>query len=150
MRRLDDIDEQLLRELRRNARASHAMLGIVVRLSSNAVRQRVERLERDGHIEGYTIREAITVGPGADAAVATLLVQRHDRMRGDDVVASLEAIPEVRRCDVVAGELDLVVHVEAANTTRVSEIWRLVAGHPGVKDITTAVTLSVVIDRSRA
>lgn len=52
MRDLDPIDQRILAELRTNARISHAQLGEIVRLSRTAVRQRIERLERDGRIRG--------------------------------------------------------------------------------------------------
>ena len=53
---LDPLDERIIAELTRNARAAHAELAAKVNLSRNAVRQRIERLERDGAIQGYTIR----------------------------------------------------------------------------------------------
>lgn len=146
-RALDSIDNRILKELRSNARISHARLGELVRLSRNAVRQRVDRLERDGQIRGYTIVEgsALTASP----ARATLLVDRVDRMRGAGVIAALRDIAEVVQCDVVAGQLDLVVRIEAPDTARITEVWRQIADLPGVRDITTALSLSTVIDRVR-
>jgi hypothetical protein len=44
--------------LTRNGRISHSELASKVLLSRNAVRQRIERLEREGHIAGYTIVRA--------------------------------------------------------------------------------------------
>ncbi|MBT2586350.1 Lrp/AsnC family transcriptional regulator [Arthrobacter sp. ISL-95] len=141
----DEIDAQILSELRRNARISLAQLGEKVLLSRNAVRQRIERLERDGFINGYTIKES--AGDGSSTVNAVLLIQRQDRMRGGDVIAGLRAIPEVTSCDVVSGELDLIARVEAPDAARIQEIWRQVSEFPGVRDITTALSLSTVIDR---
>ena len=61
---LDRADERILGELTHNARMSHAELAEKVNLSRNAVRQRIERLERDGQIQGYTI----IVGDGTPRA----------------------------------------------------------------------------------
>ena len=144
MRQRDAIDERILAELRSNARVSHAQLGEMVRLSRNAVRQRIERLERDGHIRGYTIRENV---PDTPSVSAIMLVHRQDRIRGADVLAALQQIPEVVQCDVVAGELDLVVRVEAASPERIQDVWTAVAALPGVRDITTAMSLRMVISR---
>jgi Lrp/AsnC family leucine-responsive transcriptional regulator len=143
---VDEIDRQLLQELRSNARISHARLGDLVRLSRNAVRQRIERLERDGDILGYTIVEG---SPAPPSVTAIFLVSRHDRVRGIDVIATLQGIPEIVQCDVVSGELDLVIRVEAATPQRIQEIWREVADEPGVRDITTAMSLTSVVDRRR-
>ncbi|QOT18441.1 Lrp/AsnC family transcriptional regulator [Paenarthrobacter sp. YJN-5] len=142
----DDIDGQILAELRQNARISLARLGERVLLSRNAVRQRIERLERDGFIRGYTIREAVDGDRPRVSAV--MLVYRQDRMRGSEVIAGLRAIPEVVICDVVSGELDLVVRVEATDAGRIQQIWEQVSAFPGVRDITTALSLSTVIDRT--
>lgn len=147
MRDIDPIDQQILSELRANARISHAQLGEVVRLSRTAVRQRIERLERDGRIRGYTIVEK--VGDAAPRVSATLLVYRHDRMRGADVVIALQNIPEIVQCDVVSGEFDLIVRVEADQSERIQQVWQQVADLPGVRDITTAMTLATVIPRPR-
>ena len=49
---LDPLDERILAELTANARIAHVELGAKVNLSRNAVRQRIERLERDGAIQG--------------------------------------------------------------------------------------------------
>ncbi|WP_426303167.1 Lrp/AsnC family transcriptional regulator [Arthrobacter sp. R-11] len=141
----DEIDARILAELRINARISLAQLGERVLLSRNAVRQRIERLERDGYIRGYTIRESVI--DGASKVSAFLFIQRRDRVRGSDVIAGLRAIPEVVVCDVVSGELDIVVRVEASDVARIREIWCRVSEFPGVKDITTALSLSTAIDR---
>jgi Lrp/AsnC family leucine-responsive transcriptional regulator len=52
---LDSHDQRVLDELRGDGRVSHSDLAERVHLSRNAVRQRVERLERDGMIRGYTV-----------------------------------------------------------------------------------------------
>ena len=61
---LDRVDEQILCALKANARASHAELSGKVNLSRNAVRVRIERLEREGFIKGYTI----VTGDGGESA----------------------------------------------------------------------------------
>lgn len=146
---LDAIDEKIIGELARNARLSHAELAQRVLLSRNAVRQRIGRLERAGHIQGYTI-----IRPGEDdarrnAVSALVLVYRSDRMRGGDVLAALKSIPEVVLCDVLSGEFDLMVRIEAASLERVQGIWEQIAGTPGVRDTVTALTLSQVVNRRR-
>jgi Lrp/AsnC family transcriptional regulator, leucine-responsive regulatory protein len=113
----DEIDAQILAELRRNARISLAQLG----------------------------KES--TGNGTPTVNAVLLIQRQDRMRGGDVIAGLRAIPEIITCDVVSGELDLIARVEAPDAARIQEIWRQVSAFPGVRDTTTALSLSTVIDR---
>ncbi len=84
-RLLDRADERILAELTKNARISHAELAARINLSRNAVRQRIDRLERDGLIVGYTII-AGNGRPAVSTTAAIIFVYRQDRMRGGDVV----------------------------------------------------------------
>lgn len=65
------------------------------------------------------------VAIGKTGAIAALIfVYRHDRMRGGDVVHALRRIPEVVSCDVMGGEFDLVVRVEAPGADRIRLVWQ--------------------------
>ncbi|MFF7735738.1 MULTISPECIES: AsnC family transcriptional regulator [unclassified Streptomyces] len=144
---MDAVDEKIIAELTRNARMPHSELAVKVLLSRNAVRQRIERLERQGHIAGYTIvRAGEDTG---DAVSALVLVYRQDRMRGGDVLAALRRIPEVVVCEILSGDFDIMVRLEAASLERVRGIWEDIAKMPGVRDTVTALTLSSVVNRPR-
>jgi DNA-binding Lrp family transcriptional regulator len=145
---VDTIDQQIITELTRNARISYAELAGKVLLSRNAVRQRIERLERRGHIAGYTIVRA--GDDTGDVVSALVLVYRQDRMRGGDVLAALKRIPEVAICEILSGDFDLMVRLEASSLERLRGIWEDIARMAGVRDTVTALTLSSVVNRSRA
>jgi Lrp/AsnC family leucine-responsive transcriptional regulator len=145
-RALDRADERILTELTANARIPHAELAAKVNLSRNAVRQRIERLERDGFIQGYTIM-AGDGRPTPSTITALMFVYRHDRMRGGDVIHALRHLREVVTCDVMSGEFDLVVRVEAAEADRIRQVWQEISAMPGVRDTLTAFALSSVIRR---
>ena len=141
---LDRTDEQILCELKANARVSHAELSAKVNLSRNAVRARIERLEREGFIKAYTI----VAGDGSShqhVTTALMFVYRHDRMRGGDVIQALRKSPEVVACDVMTGDFDLLVRVESPKADRIRQIWQQIAELPGVRDTLTAFALSSVI-----
>ena len=144
---LDHVDQAIIAELTKNARISHAELAQRVLLSRNAVRQRIGRLERRGYIQGYTV---VAGGAGQPPVSAVLLVYRKDRMRGADVLAALRTIPEVVLCDVLSGDFDLLVRLEARSVDRIQAIWEQIASLPGVNDTVTALTLSTVIRRQDA
>jgi DNA-binding Lrp family transcriptional regulator len=142
---VDAIDEKIIAELTRNARISHSELADKVLLSRNAVRQRIERLERQGHIAGYTI---VRAGDETGNVVSALvLVYRQDRMRGGDVLAALKRRPEVVICEILSGDFDIMVRLEAASLERVRVIWEDIAQMPGVRDTVTALTLSSIVNR---
>ncbi|KAF0865859.1 Lrp/AsnC family transcriptional regulator [Pseudomonas sp. LD120] len=140
---LDPLDERILAELTLNARAAHAELAAKVNLSRNAVRQRIERLERDGAIQGYTIR--LGAGRGAETRInALIFVYRYDRMRGAEVLQALRAMPEIVQCEVLSGEFDVLVRVSAATAERVHRVWNDIAALPGVENTVTSFVLSSV------
>jgi DNA-binding Lrp family transcriptional regulator len=141
---LDRTDEQILIELKANARISHADLSAKVNLSRNAVRVRIERLEREGFIKGYTILTG-DGGNSQNVTTALIFVYRHDRMRGGEVIQALRKIPEVVACDVMTGDFDLLVRVESHEADRIRQIWQLIAEMPGVRDTLTAFALSSII-----
>ena len=141
---LDPLDERILAELTVNARIAHAELAAKVNLSRNAVRQRIERLERDGAIQGYTIRE----GDGrrqSSQISAVIFVYRYDRMRGDEVLRALGVIPEIVQCEVMSGEFDLMVRVGASSPERVHNVWKEISAMPGVENTVTSFVFSSVI-----
>ena len=142
---LDDIDKQILKELKKNARLPIAKLAHRVSLSRNAVRQRVERLERDQIIAGYTLK----IGDGIkneDKISAFMFILRKDRMRGNDIIQAISANPEVISCHIVSGELDLVVRLEATSQEKISGIWKELSNLPGIVDISTSFILSSAVE----
>ncbi|MFH8252047.1 Lrp/AsnC family transcriptional regulator [Microbacterium sp. B2969] len=142
---LDEIDHRILAELTADARLPLVTLAGRVHLSRNAVKQRMERMERDGVIDGYTLRR----GAGsARRMTAVVLVYRADRMRGGGVVTELARIPEVVRCDILSGQFDLLVTVIAESMDRIGEIWEQIAALPGVADTVTSVSLARPVDRA--
>src|SRR5215475_23313 len=106
---LDALDLELLTLLEEDGRLAVSELARRVRRSRSAIQERVQRLERSGHIAGYTIRR----GGGPVGVRAYLLVggsaAAHERM-----VATLKSFPEVRVCDSVSGTVDRAVAVNGA------------------------------------
>ncbi|MBL4603391.1 MAG: Lrp/AsnC family transcriptional regulator [Emcibacteraceae bacterium] len=142
---LDEIDLKIINELERNARLPVAKIAQCVSLSRNAVRQRIDRMERDQVITGYKV----TLGDETalqNNISAYMFITRKDRMRGADVTTAILRIPEVKTCHIVSGELDIVVHIKAASQERIKEIWQDLAKIPGILDISTSFSLSSIVD----
>src|SRR3954464_11868657 len=60
VRQLDDIDQRIVALLRQDARRSFQNIGQAVALSAPAVKRRVDRLQAEGVVTGYTAQ----VDPG--------------------------------------------------------------------------------------
>lgn len=142
-RLIDKVDETILEELTKNSRLAHNDIALKVNLSRNAVRLRVERLERDGYIKGYTI---IKGDPGrSDTSISALIfVYRQDRMRGTDVVRDIVSMREVVSCQVMSGDLDIVLRVEACTNERLHKVWNDISVMPGVLNTVTSFVLSAI------
>ena len=74
--------------------------------------------------------------------VALIFVYRQDRLRGAEVLNALRRIPEIVSCDVMSGEFDIVLRLEASAADRVRAIWQEIAAMPGVQNTLTSFALS--------
>ena len=144
--KLDAIDHHILDELTADARIPLATLATRLGLSRQSVRQRIDRLEGQKVISGYTIRRA--GNSNADTVRAVMLVYRKDRMRGADVTSVIAKIPEVVDCAILSGEIDLMVRLEADSHERINQIWSQISTLPGVQNINTCFVLSALVQRS--
>ena len=135
-RMLDPLDLQLLALLEQDGRMSHARLARRVGRSRSAIQERIERLERMGHITGYTIRR----GNRGSEVQAYILVSATAASH-DQVAAAVQAFPEVRVCDSVSGELDLILQVQARDISGVDRVRAAVAALPGVARTRTALVM---------
>ncbi len=113
MSALDATDRHIIRLLRLNARISNAKLASEVGLSPSACLRRVDILEREGVIRGYT---AIT-GSAAGGEVISVIVQiTLDRQTEDFLNRFENAVrryPEVRECYLMTGGSDYFLRVES-------------------------------------
>ena len=140
-RRSEDLDEKdlkLISLLRRNARAPIVSLARHIGLSRSATQDRLARLEASGAIAGYTVVEGM---PSAIVQAAHLLVRFENGKTCDQIAPRVKAIPFVTRIDSLAGEIDLLVSVDADSIDSVEEARRQVAAVPGIATVTTALVL---------
>lgn len=98
---LDAADRAILRELIADARIARAELARRVRLSAPAVAERVRRLEDRGIITGYGAR----IDPRRlGYSLSVLIRARPSPGLMKDMVAAIEATPQIVKCDRVSGE----------------------------------------------
>src|SRR5437660_12552603 len=108
---MDDTDRTIVALLRENARRSYQDIGGHVHLSAPAVKRRVDRLERDGVIRGYTA----IVDPPAFGWHAEAFVDLYcdGRMPGEAIKRVAQREPGVVSAHTVAGEASALLHVMA-------------------------------------
>ena len=99
--RIDDVDRKIIGELTEDGRVSFAELGRRVSLSSPAVAERVQRLERAGVITGYRAE----IDPRALGYQLTAIVRIKPAPGQLPRIPELAAqIPEVGECHRITGE----------------------------------------------
>ncbi|KQZ59604.1 MULTISPECIES: Lrp/AsnC family transcriptional regulator [unclassified Lysobacter] len=143
MKALDDIDRRLIALLQDNARLSTVALAKAVGLSRSTVQERLQRLESGGVIAQYTVR----LGSGGDPLQAWLLIRYADGFSCDDVMPLLAQLPQVRFCHSVAGDIDLMVLVQAPTPGALADLREAVMSMKGVDDVTTVPVLRTMLDR---
>ncbi|MGV2108599.1 Lrp/AsnC family transcriptional regulator [Agrobacterium vitis] len=136
---MDDLDERLVTLLRHNGRRSISDLGLETGASRATVRARLERLEREGTILGYTvILRADTVDLGV-RGIMMIEIQGHVT---DKVIRALSGFPEISAVHSTNGRWDLIVELGAATLTDFDSVLRRVRLVPGITNSETSLILS--------
>ncbi len=137
-------DLQLLPALRENARASTAEIARRLGLSRTTVQSRIDRLERDGVIRGYTVRVNEDVERNHIRAHILITVLPKQMPA---VVQALHAMPEVRSLHSVSGAHDLVAMGVVPTVGDMDELTDRIGAVDGVERTTSAVILSTKFER---
>lgn len=137
-RRVDATDARLLLALNENPSATTISLAESLRLSRNTVQSRLSRLERDGALAAFEHRvDTTALGYPLTAFVITRVTQREL----DAVAEHLSAIPEVLQVHGITGDVDLLVHVVAADADDLYRVAGQILDIPGVERTSTALVM---------
>lgn len=136
---MDDTDRQLISLLRDNARASVASLAKVLRVSRGTVQNRLDKLEADGTIVGYTVR----LRPQAEAhqirAFMTVAVEGN---RIGPVLSALRGDPAVSALHTTNGRWDIVAELRADSLEAFDRVLGRVRLLEGIANTETSLLLS--------
>ena len=110
---MDEIDLKLLRLLQQNSRTPIKALAGEVNLSSPAVSARIDRLEKQGVIRGYTLDvDPLQLGQHILAYIR-LDMQPTQKAEFYPFIA---ACPNVLECNCVTGQYSMLIKVSFAST----------------------------------
>lgn len=117
---IDDVDRQILKLLQENARYTAIELGEQIGVSDNTIHNRMERLEEEGVITGYTA----TVNhdrTGLDLFFLFICTTRiSKRSKVAEEVLTLPQVVEVT--EVMSGEQNLLVKVYGAEDEDITRV----------------------------
>ncbi len=136
---LDDIDNQILGLLVRNARASYAELGGAIGLSPHATADRVRRLVRRGVITGFTV----TVDPGAlgSSLDAYIDVRLAPGTLPDQFEARVRELTGIREMVFVTGRFDYQLRVHCRDADDLDHTLRVLRTKAGAVHTETRIVL---------
>ncbi|MCQ9155831.1 Lrp/AsnC family transcriptional regulator [Acidomonas methanolica] len=136
----DPLDRALLELLRRNARMPAAQLARRLGLSRTTLQGRIERLERQGAILGYTVVE-----PGRSDAVRALVMITLSPRRAAQVERDLRSVPGLRELHAVSGPTDLVAMLGAETPEALDRAIDAIGAVEGVERTHSAMILSTKV-----
>jgi DNA-binding Lrp family transcriptional regulator len=136
---MTDTDQKLLALLKANAREPTASLARKLGLARSTVQERIARLERDGTIEGYTVK--LAEGREARRLRAIVMITA-DPKQADRVAAELKKMHEVRALYAVSGAHDMIAVVETETTAKMDLALDRIGRAHGVARTMSSIVLS--------
>lgn len=136
---MDQLDEKLITLLRHNARRSISDLAGALGTSRATIRSRIDRLERNGSIIGYTV---ILRADAVESAVRGIMMVEIEGRVTDRVIAALGAFPEVSSIHTTNGRWDLILELGASTLTDFDAVLRRVRLIPGITASETSLLLA--------
>jgi DNA-binding Lrp family transcriptional regulator len=143
--KIDATDRRIVALLRGNARRSFKDVGERVNLSAPAVKRRVDRLEQEGVILGYTaVVDNHAFGWHAEAFVDLFC---EGRMPAESIKRAVEGEAGVVSAHTVAGEASALLHVMAEDTKDLESALERIRSTDGITRTVTEVVLSTLFQR---
>ena len=151
MSSLDATDRHIIRLLRLNARISNTKLAAEVGLSPSACLRRVDILEREGIIRGYT---ALTSGLAGGEVISVIVQITLDRQTEDFLNRFENAVrryPEIRECYLMTGGSDYFLRCGAESAGDFERIHKeILSKLPGVSRIHSSFAIRNVLATPKA
>lgn len=145
---LDPIDEQIVRVLMSDGRASYGTIGAKVSLSAPAVKRRVDRLRARGIVTGFTARvDPSAIGWNTEAYVE-LFCNR--RTSGEEIMLRTQTYPEVVEAFTVTGDADALLHLFAGSMQHFERVLTEISAEPFVARTRSVIVLSPLLRRNQA
>ena len=142
--RVDETDLQLIHLLQEDARTPTTVLAVRLGLSRTTVHARIQRLERQGIIQGYSVRLSSEFESRAVRAHVSITCTPK---RTPGVERALKAIREVRSVLSVSGPFDLIVVLAAPSVGELDLLLDRIGALDGVERTTSSIVLATKLDR---
>ncbi len=122
--KMDKIDRKLLILLETDGRMSNAKLASEVGLSPAACLRRVQRLESNQVIEGYTVLLNRNLVGGQQTVYIEISLDRQTEAAMAAFERAVLALPEVQECHTVAADYDYLLQVDVNDSNDYERLRR--------------------------
>ena len=137
-------DRNLLMLLRENARRPVSELARRLNLSRTATQARLEKLERSGVIDGYTVRLSPEFHQNLIRAMVMIKATPAKRAKTEHALSKLETVSSLHS---ISGQFDLIAEIEASHVQELDKAIDQIGKIEGVIDTLSSVILSTRISR---
>jgi len=141
MDNLDEIDRKLVGLLRKNARAPVAQLAKSIGVSRATIQNRMARLEKRGHVTGYTA----LISSGASENLSMVRAIMNIEMEGSTaqfISQSLVKEPSVSAIHSTNGHWDFIVELQTRSLEEFDRVISRIRSTKGIKSSDTSILLS--------
>ena len=142
---MDELDRSIIGLLGADARMSVATLARRLKVARSTIQARLERLETNGVIAGYTLK----LGEGAREGRlrASVLLSIEPRAQAA-ILTRLKSVAEIERCFTTSGRFDLLLQIACPNTQVLDQVLDQIGAMTGVKSSESLIHLSTKLDRA--
>lgn len=145
---MDQIDHKIVRALQKDGRMTVTELSDKVRLSPTPCARRLDRLQRDGVITGYSA----TVDPAKLGLSVSIFVsvelEKQDRAAVDAFEKAILRCDEVMECYLMTGSRDILLRVVAADLAAFDRfLENRLMKIPGIRNLRSNFALRTMVRR---
>ena len=150
MSALDAIDRAIVRALRANARVSNARLAAEVGLSPSACLRRVQLLEQQGVIRGYTAIVGSAVADEGISVIVQITLERQTEEYFNRFELAVRRHPEIKECYLMTGGSDYFLRVEVESAADFERVHKeILSALPGLARIHSSFSIRNVLQARR-
>ncbi|KQU83894.1 AsnC family transcriptional regulator [Ensifer sp. Root31] len=136
---MDNIDLKLITLLRHNGRKSVTDLAMALGVSRATIRSRMDKLQNDGNILGYTV---ILRADAVELPVRGIMMIEIEGRAAERVVDMLANFPEISEIHTTNGRWDLIVELGAGTLSELDSVLRRIRHIPGISGSETNLLLA--------
>ena len=140
---LDDIDLKILNLLLQDGRISHTAIGKETDLSGPSVYARIQRMEREGIIKGYTALLA-PEKVGRELAAFVRIRTQTPGYDSDGFERFIQEEEQILECHDVDGEDCYILKVRTASTQSLQKLLATIRSFTGITRTVTTIALETL------